>query len=143
MQTIWEMNTWRYDDLIDRPFYAQSQRMLVRLSDLAPGMAPIQFIDSGVGIRLNESVHTDLVSMKLSANDDYQVVFVLDGVELGHLKVKASGMDGDLHKVVLAVPPAVAAGGYDELRVYPLRGDWFYQLGDVDVNPNDPGKPAP
>lgn len=139
---IWRLNTGHYDALIDQDLYRYYEMERVKLADLAipkpqgtPSDSPgvVKFGDNGLEIALGGVSHAASVQLTLDNNDDYAIVYRLQDAEVASQTVAGLNLSEGLTLYTLSVPPQAVSGGFDRLRVYPLRGDGFYAIGHLQL----------
>ena len=147
---IWNMNTGKYNKLIDFDTYRYPGRVNVRLDQLEPpkhegssldAPANIRFPASGVQIDLQERSHMRRLEVSLDQNATYQIIYLDRGFAIAKqtlestlhynagFSVRQSSPPTGLAIYSIDIPPTVAAQGYDNLWILPIRGDNQYRIG--------------
>jgi len=139
---IWNMNTGKYDDLIDFDAYRYPDMEQVPLSQVnvpkdltQPGEVTVS--NSGVQIDLETLYHASSLEVSLDSPDDFEMVFLDGREEIAKVDIPASYTSNLMTAYSVTVPSAAAAQGYDRIRIFPARGDDEYSLGYLKVSPLD------
>jgi arabinofuranosyltransferase len=130
LKAIWEMNTGKYDHLIDFNRYRYPGMVHVEQASLSSNPeqpSKVPFGDSGVQITLNADTHASMVEVGLEPNNDYQAFYLQDGVRLAEQAFAAYHADLEFWTYVLQVPSRAAEGGYNQVWILPLsrRGETY------------------
>ena len=138
---IWNMNTGKYDYLINRSTYRYPELQHVKLSGITqptaegtPWDAPdnARFSESGIQVELEQPYHVKRIELSLAANASYQLVYLFRDSELATQMLWAHSQTADGMSVFFVeAPAAIATIGYDKLWLLPARGDGHYSLGHV------------
>jgi len=143
-RAIRDMNLGRLDHLVDRSWYRFPDREIVSLASFASRKDTTAPGDSVRTVRVKEGgmVVVDLdgisnasrVEVITERDDDYLLILLRDRREVARLTLeRRAGLKGtESHRIDL--PEAVAASGYDEVRVAPVRGNGQYGIGDVTLS---------
>lgn len=137
---IWEMNTGKYDYLIDFDAYRYPEMEFTDLSTISepksngtrwnhPGN--LSFVDSGVEINLEALTHAGWIEISLDSDDDYEIVYFNQRGKLAAKKIPATYSYEGLVIHRIQVPMKAAEEGYDRVRIFPLQGDSEYSLGHL------------
>ena len=87
---------------------------------------------AGVRVCLDSVSHADSLEISLDNNDDYILRFFRGGEDIAESRIKAAGRpDVGLAVYQAAVPPEAISGGFDEIRVVPVKNDGEYALGHL------------
>lgn len=142
---IARMNLGAYDALIDVERYRLFN--MVRLNRNALSEKPRDsraackqdepgyFTDTGIEISLGARVHDPVLAAQLSKGAVYQVEYLLDGAVLATQEVGVpleSQDDGDFNPLsieALRAPEQAAAQGYNQVRIFPTRGQAPHCIG--------------
>jgi arabinofuranosyltransferase len=134
---IWNVNTGRYDGLVDFDAYRYPQAVHVSLADVATPQVSgtqagiVSFSASGVEIDVGLHSHATQMEISLDSNDDYQVVYLDGDTLLAAQTIPASFMPRGLSVHLLHVPSRAANRGFNRIRLLPLRGDETFRLGHI------------
>jgi arabinofuranosyltransferase len=149
---IWKMNTGQYNHLINVDRYRFPNMLFLTLYQLkeekTPGTtwndpANQVFGDQGVEIDLQGKPLAKSLNLSLSANDNFQVIFLNSKNELASLTLPAgSKADNGLAIYTLDVPAKAVQGNCDRIRILPIRsrgipsldlirGDGNYSIGHL------------
>jgi arabinofuranosyltransferase len=139
LREIWNLNTGKYDHLIDYPRYRYGEQVvpLSALSEVKSEGTPwdaegnIIFPEAGVQIALERIYHAKSWEVSLDHNDDYQVLYFHGNTEIGAQQIAAKNSTDGLAVYQVAVPNATAEQGYNRIVIYPLRGDTMYSIGHI------------
>ncbi|MFH1067171.1 MAG: hypothetical protein V1746_04660, partial [bacterium] len=137
---IVKMNLGVYNHLIHFDAYRYPKMVKISLEKVSqpkPEGAPSEasdnvfFRDRGVEITLEGRSFAKGIEISLDHTDDYQVVFLRDGKDVGKIEVSGKmGRSGlTIHR--LKTPSSAWKKGFDKIRVFPVRGDNSYSMGHL------------
>lgn len=137
--TIVKMNLGMYDHLVNRDSFRSPGLVRVdharvarrrRWGDPLDDPALVSMSASGLEVRLGRVRHAGRVSVAVSSDDGFEVVF-LRGREAVGSRLVEPRYGGGLMVRSMRVPGGAAQEGYDRVRLYPYRGKGPFQLGHV------------
>jgi arabinofuranosyltransferase len=124
MAEIWNINTGRYDHLIDHDRYRYAAVVRTSLAELNERTEAMN-IPYGIEVVFDEPLHTGRLNIYTSPGVVYEITYLRDDTELDHqlLNVQRYSTDNIVLNVA-DVAPAVAAQGFDTVRIFPMtRGE--------------------
>jgi arabinofuranosyltransferase len=141
LRAILAMNTGRYQDLINRPFY-RNGGLLVRIDDLATvrdegttaDAAGNHVLKQPLGIACPDKPGRRYFDISLDSDDRYQLMFVkrdriLSTMDLG--PIPEYRRKPGLARYTADIPARASAQGFDTVVVFPSGGHEPYALGHV------------
>ena len=141
-ETIWNMNMGGYDSLLND--YTHPPMLSANYSAISSpkpeGMAwdnESNYIirPSGIRIVLDSVCFNKQFEISVDHNDYYWVAFYLDSLELGGQAIKRQNNKlGGLRVDILDVPPDAILAGYNNIYVYPERGDDLFSIGHLKLH---------
>ncbi|MCA9945311.1 MAG: hypothetical protein KC449_17630 [Anaerolineales bacterium] len=144
LREIWHMNLGQNDYLIDYEAYRYPGMVhtpLTAVQTAKPAGTPLDspgvllFSPRGLEIQLETAVHPTQLQLSLDNNDDYQLVYFNDGVEVGQQLVPAPYTPDGLAVHEVAIPETAVAAGFNRVRIFPMRGDNLFGLGHFTFTP--------
>jgi arabinofuranosyltransferase len=133
---IWNINTGKYDRLIDS--YINSTEK-VRLSEISEPKAEgtywdnannLTMLTTGVEIDLERKYYSNCIEVSLEHDDRYQIIYFREGLKIGEQTIQPSrGRGLTIH--LIEVPQEVREEGYDMIKVVPLGGNGLYSIGHI------------
>ncbi|MFT9850467.1 hypothetical protein [Aneurinibacillus sp. REN35] len=133
IKEIWKLNTGQYDHLLAA--YKEPKRVTLPLADT---QKPTVLPPTGADIALGRISHAKQLSIELSNNDDYYVIFLKGTIELGNTMTSAKEGPADgLKPHLVEVPKQAITNGYDRIIVLPRlldgQSDFHYKVGSLQV----------
>jgi arabinofuranosyltransferase len=150
---IWNMNTGKYDDLVDSDFYRYPYDKSVGYAEVSEVKAEgtpwnrqgnVTFTDKGLRIDLGRVLHPRLMEISLDSDDVYFIVYgngprkyarqaIPEATKLtpANPPKRPLRQSAGLKIYRVEVPGEAAEMGFDELRIMPLAGDRSYSVGHV------------
>ena len=144
LREIWHMNLGQNDYLIDYEAYRYPGMVhtpLTAVQTPKPAGTPLDspgvllFSPRGLEIQLETAVHPTQLQLSLDNNDDYQLVYFNDGVEVGQQLVPAPYTPDGLAVHEVTIPETAVAAGFNRVRIFPMRGDNLFGLGHFTFTP--------
>lgn len=136
---IWTMNTGGYDSLLNE--YTNTPMLVVGYSDICtPKPEGLVWDDdnnyilrpSGIHIVLDSISSHEQFEISVDHNDYYYVSFYLDSLDLGGCAImRQNNKLGGLRVDTLDVPQNAKLAGYNNIYVYPERGDDLFSIGHL------------
>ncbi|MBN6187012.1 glycosyltransferase family 39 protein [Aneurinibacillus sp. BA2021] len=131
IKEIWKLNTGQYDRLIAA--YKPPERLKLNLADV---QKPTVLPPTGADILLGAETRAAQLSIELSNNDDYYVVFLKGMIEVGSSMTSAKeGPVNGLKPHAVEVPKQAAAEGYNRIIILPRlldgHSDLHYAVGPL------------
>ena len=138
-RTIWRMNTGQYNHLIDREACRNPLRLRAEKAANHCFLMRDRLLCShnGVRVTLPELCRAATISIGLDATDRYLLVLYRTGTILGtgtyrSPPPKDAPQTGPI-RCDIAIPVSAQRSGYDEIGIYPLRGDGHYEIGPLAI----------
>ena len=142
LAAIWHMNKGDYDHLIDTDKYRLYYMDNARLEDVRtlkphgmasndPGNTHLSI--NGIEVRLKKVSHAHLVETTLDINDDYRLVYLLNGTQINTQVIPGDYNKSGLEYHLISVPDDVTRKGFDSIRILPISGDNAYYMGHIAV----------
>ncbi len=137
--TILKMNLGMYDHLIDRDAFRNPGMVRVPLERVSTPLgwghglddpALVEMRPSGAEVALGEVRHDPRVSLSLSADDGFEIVFLHGRRRVGSRFAEPRYGSGLMVRG-LRVPDDAVDEGYDRIRIYPYRGNKESFLGHL------------
>lgn len=136
-RAIWRMNTGRLDHLIDRDALRTPQRRQAIAASPRCFVLNEQLLCSynGVRVGLPGRCGAAQLTVGLDVTDRYLITLYRAGVMVPQavfrMRPPQSAPRQGMVRCDLALPQAVRRGGFDEVGIYPLRGDGHFEVGPL------------
>ncbi|MFH1699360.1 MAG: hypothetical protein ABIE07_02135 [Candidatus Zixiibacteriota bacterium] len=139
LKEIINFNLGEYDELIEA--YELPHMKQAFFSDIATprdegtnwlDSRNIIFNDLGVRVILGEIYYSKKLEISRDHNDDLNIIFAMDTSAVDSLYLPAKIIPhGGLSISILEVPLKARQRGFDELHIFPVKGDNCYALGHI------------
>ncbi len=123
---IWRMNTGQLNHLIDTERYRYPEQVTVELAGTQSTRAA-EFGDSGLLLRLAQPTRLAWVELDLDSAGEFLLEYRLDGRKLAEAHVLPVYGEQPSALRTVRTPAEALAGGFDALRILPLRGNILNQ----------------
>ena len=140
LDAIWHMNKGDYEHLIDFEKYRYYYMDNAHLEDVCTpkprgitsnGPGNIHLSINGIEIGLKEVSHAHLVETTLDNNDNYRLVYLLNGSQIDSQVIPGDYSKSELEYHLISVPDDVYQKGFNSLRIIPISGDNAYYMGHI------------